>query len=338
MKKIIVTLSLVLIVSINIYATKQKQNTQKKQNKNKQGSLEKLLKRLRFIEIQKKLITLKKQLKKTKKTKEKISLLYSLGYYSLKSGSGSESEKALGYFKKTLELSSKYKNDKKMQKISLETTSMIAQIYYGYTEDKSRKNHKMALKYFNRIIKHGKKYHSITLNALTSIASINSMKNNLKEAKRLFEKVIKRANRAIKEKRYNQHYEDEVNRIKNSLHAALINLSNMTERIKIKKKDQYKIFENGKNISEKDLKIIENGFLMPNEKKSEKSKILLGKVADIAKRFTCNTCGKEGKKLQKCSACKKTYYCSRKCQIKDWKEHKKICKKLHKKKLQEKKK
>jgi hypothetical protein len=29
----------------------------------------------------------------------------------------------------------------------------------------------------------------------------------------------------------------------------------------------------------------------------------------------------------RCSGCRKVYYCSRECQVKDWPEHKKVCKK-----------
>jgi len=39
----------------------------------------------------------------------------------------------------------------------------------------------------------------------------------------------------------------------------------------------------------------------------------------------CRACGKEGKALSVCSRCKKVKYCSRECQVKDWKRHKKDC-------------
>lgn len=39
---------------------------------------------------------------------------------------------------------------------------------------------------------------------------------------------------------------------------------------------------------------------------------------------TCRVCKKENVK-SKCAKCKKIYYCSRDCQIKDWKEHKLVC-------------
>jgi hypothetical protein len=38
----------------------------------------------------------------------------------------------------------------------------------------------------------------------------------------------------------------------------------------------------------------------------------------------CKICSK--KTTNKCSRCKRTYYCSQKCQRDDWKEHKKTCK------------
>ncbi|KIJ15484.1 hypothetical protein PAXINDRAFT_162991 [Paxillus involutus ATCC 200175] len=39
----------------------------------------------------------------------------------------------------------------------------------------------------------------------------------------------------------------------------------------------------------------------------------------------CNACGKEGSSLSVCGKCKKARYCSRECQVGDWKVHKKNC-------------
>lgn len=38
----------------------------------------------------------------------------------------------------------------------------------------------------------------------------------------------------------------------------------------------------------------------------------------------CNACNNDG--INKCSKCKTTFYCSKECQIKDFKMHKKVCK------------
>ena len=42
----------------------------------------------------------------------------------------------------------------------------------------------------------------------------------------------------------------------------------------------------------------------------------------------CNYCNKIDAKLKKCTRCKQAFYCSKKCQKKDWKNHKKVCKKI----------
>ncbi|KAL4071259.1 hypothetical protein V8B97DRAFT_1962113 [Scleroderma yunnanense] len=39
----------------------------------------------------------------------------------------------------------------------------------------------------------------------------------------------------------------------------------------------------------------------------------------------CRTCGDEGKALSACGRCKKVKYCSKECQVQDWKRHKKDC-------------
>lgn len=43
----------------------------------------------------------------------------------------------------------------------------------------------------------------------------------------------------------------------------------------------------------------------------------------------CAGCGKwdtDGAKLSRCARCATVMYCSRECQAKDWKEHRKVCK------------
>ena len=43
-------------------------------------------------------------------------------------------------------------------------------------------------------------------------------------------------------------------------------------------------------------------------------------------KMKCRTCLGMPTELLRCSACKKTYYCSKECQKKDWKKHKPRCK------------
>jgi hypothetical protein len=44
------------------------------------------------------------------------------------------------------------------------------------------------------------------------------------------------------------------------------------------------------------------------------------------KRRRCEQCDKTtSEKLQKCSACRKVYYCNRECQVAHWKHHKPVC-------------
>lgn len=55
-----------------------------------------------------------------------------------------------------------------------------------------------------------------------------------------------------------------------------------------------------------------------------------GPAEDTAKtkppQRQCNSCGKSLDNLQVCGRCKSAYYCSKDCQTKDWKNHKKPCK------------
>ncbi len=48
-------------------------------------------------------------------------------------------------------------------------------------------------------------------------------------------------------------------------------------------------------------------------------------VARKNKSRACWTCARETEKIMKCSSCRVAAYCSRACQCKDWKNHKKTC-------------
>jgi hypothetical protein len=73
---------------------------------------------------------------------------------------------------------------------------------------------------------------------------------------------------------------------------------------------------------------------------SEKTKSALTKLQGLARLSNldqsyvdiCNHCEKvetlDGAKLMKCQRCKLTYYCSKECQVADWKGHKKFCKEI----------
>eukprot|EP00961_Rhodomonas_salina_P219058 2961202-Rhodomonas_salina.1 len=52
-----------------------------------------------------------------------------------------------------------------------------------------------------------------------------------------------------------------------------------------------------------------------------------GRYEQIAE--TCAACGKKGK-VQKCSKCKSVAYCGKECQLSDWGDHKKKCKRIAK--------
>ena len=57
--------------------------------------------------------------------------------------------------------------------------------------------------------------------------------------------------------------------------------------------------------------------------KEEKEKGGLTKAVRV-----CENCGKEAAKMQKCSRCRLVRYCSQDCQLGDWEDHKKSCKKV----------
>jgi hypothetical protein len=62
----------------------------------------------------------------------------------------------------------------------------------------------------------------------------------------------------------------------------------------------------------------DDGNVLANEEENESNTIL---CSDI-----CARCAKGGEFFRnKCPRCQETFYCSRQCQKKDWKSHKKVC-------------
>lgn len=46
-------------------------------------------------------------------------------------------------------------------------------------------------------------------------------------------------------------------------------------------------------------------------------------VDEVAGETRCGSCGKEA--VKKCGRCGIEWYCSRECQVKQWKTHKQVC-------------
>lgn len=64
---------------------------------------------------------------------------------------------------------------------------------------------------------------------------------------------------------------------------------------------------------------------MHTKEKEVTKKEILDKVSFKERNKACFNCDLPDCS-NKCSACKKVYYCSKKCQTDHWKEHKEICK------------
>ena len=57
-----------------------------------------------------------------------------------------------------------------------------------------------------------------------------------------------------------------------------------------------------------------------------------GSIVDIS--ATCAGCGSADVVLGKCGRCKRVLYCSKTCQIGDWKAHRKLCKEMQQRRMQ----
>ena len=106
-------------------------------------------------------------------------------------------------------------------------------------------------------------------------------------------------------------------------------LVNLLKGIKSKEK-RFNLQKKYKDLLKKDANVLVRNYdkMVSSEKEkfSEGSGELLNKVVhSISKKFQCAICKKEKAHLKKCGRCQMIYYCSRTCQKKDWKRHKKKC-------------
>jgi hypothetical protein len=85
---------------------------------------------------------------------------------------------------------------------------------------------------------------------------------------------------------------------------------------------EYKNLFPGKIISFKQEEDVESKLKMEFKRNN---KVISKCISTFGKIFYCSFCGLDGIKI--CSQCKSAKYCSVECQKKDWKYHKKICKK-----------
>eukprot|EP01083_Nonionella_stella_P009767 27999_1 len=75
-------------------------------------------------------------------------------------------------------------------------------------------------------------------------------------------------------------------------------------------------------------------YRLKSKRLNDKIVRAIPKVLTGVYEFECNYCFVRGNGFKKCSSCKVTFYCSRKCQKMDWiKYHKQICKKWNKEEI-----
>jgi hypothetical protein len=94
-----------------------------------------------------------------------------------------------------------------------------------------------------------------------------------------------------------------------------------------------------------DLLLGRNGYPTVVDEQIRQRLVAIGRVASLATKTLqpsgfdvrlCRNCGKDGfdlglnVKLLVCSRCKATYYCTKECQVADWKKHRKTCGQGHK--------
>lgn len=94
-----------------------------------------------------------------------------------------------------------------------------------------------------------------------------------------------------------------------------------------------KIKEEKNNRQPRIITGVVSEIVIKDVKQFERANKLLDDAFDIGtiklpqSIYKCECCKKQGFGYQKCSACKDVYYCSKNCQVINWKNHKLSCKK-----------
>jgi len=259
----------------------------------------------------------------------------------------SNDSKALEYFEKNFELLTKTKN--KLERELRETSDLyqIATIYMSRYLNSSmnigvikenaksieKENMCKALRYCFKILTYdtvlpGKAF------ACQVIAGIYAIKGDPLNSEKYFLMCIDCAKEAIKT--YGAILgTSAIHQLNCSKEHAKTTLCSIYKEKR--KKKQYKIFkqviehdnETSPDIITEFINNPRKNMLNPLLTSLTSALLAYGteKKKEIENRFTCAICKKTGNKLKKCGRCKIVYYCSAKCQRKDWKEHKKVCQK-----------
>ena len=274
---------------------------------------------------------------------------------------GQKDEKALECFKKVVELSKKFEHDEKICELALEATFNIGQICSCRAREifeqvrnkplsfvdvlcvtnKMKVNGIEALECYEKIVKKDKDHHLEAVSLLNIVGVKDFLhktgitdepeKEVNKSMKIYLQKCVKKTQRILKKERERKCPNQQlINKMEDTYNKAVLGLAD--EKLTPKKKEQYSLFKHFDNIKSE----IEKPQRPISQAMSKSWEACVRTVVRdkerIERRFTCNTCGAKGdlkkRKLKKCGRCKEVYYCSRDCQVEDWKAgHKDTCKK-----------
>ena len=212
-------------------------------------------------------------------------------------------ENAIKYFQKLLTIIEQKKTDRPNIKIlKCEAILNIGMAYNGL------KQHKNAIKYFQKLLTTSKEdicveFEFFEGRANLLLAEIYELQEENSKAKEYYKKAKKHLERHIKNTRKKKN--------KGPYHLTFFSKTMLADKkINKKKKVRFKVCKN-----------------LLDPQKNTYSEVQMEKIKELQEEFICTVCQKKHEKMKKCSQCKNAYYCSRECQVKDWKKHKKVCKK-----------